>query len=71
MSDFYTWLMSQKGRDDPVGDMAEDAARDRSFPKSVTSLRQLTGYLTNKGACQEAIEAAREAWREFKVREHA
>lgn len=31
---FYSWMKNQLWRDDPVGDLARDVTRDKSFPKT-------------------------------------
>lgn len=30
---FYTWLLKQTDLDDPIGDLANDAKRDKNVPK--------------------------------------
>ena len=62
---FNKYLKSQLGRNDPIGDLAEDVQRDAQFPP-VKSLRELVGYLESHGACGDAVDAARDAWREYK-----
>lgn len=62
---FSEYLKKQIGRNDPVGDLAEDARRDAQFPP-VNSFKALAGYLESRGACGDAIGAARDAWREYK-----
>ena len=63
---FLVWLRHQAGREDPVGDLADDEARDRrgvlTEPKS---LEDLVDQLECKGACSEALDAARDAWQEY------
>ena len=63
---FTTWLLQQAGRDDPVGDLAGDVARDPDWPASSRSLSRLLVYLHNRGACDGAIAALRAAWSEWK-----
>jgi hypothetical protein len=64
---FTTWLAAQKSRNNPVGDLARDAADDSRFPRRVASLNRLTAYLASRGACPGALEAARRAWKEFQT----
>ena len=64
---FTTWLKAQRGRDDPVGDLARDAAADRHWPKAAKSLPRLLDYLAGRGACPGAVEACRRAWAEFRA----
>jgi uncharacterized protein YozE (UPF0346 family) len=52
----------------PIGDFATDALGDRSFPRAVRSFERLENYLLSRGACTEAIEAAKDAWAEFTTR---
>jgi len=64
-SKFYRWIKKQTKRDDPIGDLANDAASDPGFPASSNSLEELTSYLVKRRASPEAIVALREAWNEF------
>jgi uncharacterized protein YozE (UPF0346 family) len=63
---FYKWLIKQKKRDDPIGDLALDVKRDKSFPIATESLKELESYLFHKMAIDEAIQALNEAYKEFK-----
>jgi len=62
---FNDWLEKQRDRNDPVGDFANDAWQDENFPPSVGSERDLVAYMEQRGAEEDAVEAAREAWIEF------
>ncbi|NJC44494.1 UNVERIFIED_ORG: uncharacterized protein YozE (UPF0346 family) [Xanthomonas campestris] len=62
---FYRWLLLQKDRDDPVGDLAADVHRDSTFPMASRSLRKIRSHLSSRGACDEALQALEEAWSEF------
>lgn len=64
-SPFHRWIELQRDRADPVGDLAGDILRDRRFPTGVTSFRAAVRYLTERLASRHAIEALRQAWREF------
>jgi len=64
---FVAWLRNQRRRDDPVGDLARDAAADRHWPKAAKSLPRLLDYLAGRGACPGAVEACRRAWAEFRA----
>lgn len=58
------WLKKQIKRQDPVGDLSRDAARDPDFPKK--GIREMyLDYLRIKGACEAARKAFRKAWREY------
>lgn len=61
---FSKWLMAHNEEDSPPGDLASDALRDSAWSEP-RSLEALESHLRRKGACIEAIEAAREAWGEF------
>jgi uncharacterized protein YozE (UPF0346 family) len=65
---FYHWLKKQKERDDPIGDLANDALRDKSFPMETNSSKVIKNYLLFKEACDEAIQALAEAYEEFKTK---
>ena len=62
---FYEWLIKQTKRDDVVGDLAQDARRDKNFPKHATNLTQLRNHLTANGAGNPALRALREAYAEW------
>ena len=62
---FTDWLLQQADRDDPVGDLSRDVARDPDWPGSSRSLSRLLVYLHNRGACEGAIAVLRAAWREW------
>jgi uncharacterized protein YozE (UPF0346 family) len=57
--------MKQTERDDPIGDLAKDVARDESFPVDTEDLENVKLYMLLKQACSEAIQALEEAWSEF------
>src|SRR5690606_32808062 len=63
---FYRWLKKQKERDDPIGDLANDALTDKSFPTETDSLKIIKDHLMFSRACDEAIQALNEAFDEFK-----
>lgn len=62
---FYEWLGKQRDRRDPVGSFANDAWQDAQFPRSVESGQDLVDYMHTRGAREDAIEGAKEAWVEF------
>lgn len=63
MKNFKTWLLSQTYRDDPIGDLADDAKRDTRSWRSIKGLRDsMIGWR----ACREAYEALDEAIEEYK-----
>lgn len=63
---FYRWLKKQKDRDDPIGDLANDALSDKFFPTETDSLEVIKTHLIVKRPCDEAIQALDEAFDEFK-----
>jgi uncharacterized protein YozE (UPF0346 family) len=64
-SAFYRWLVNQKDRNDPIGDLSNDILLDKNFPLDTSSLNLLRDHLTRKSACNEAIQALEEAHQEF------
>ena len=67
-SQFFRWLLRQTKRDDPIGDFACDVERDRSFPRTTSSLERIRTYLLLHHAAPEAIVAFDEACSEFKAK---
>ena len=67
---FAAWLRDQRMRDDPVGDLARDAADDPQWPKAPRSLQRLLAYIEASpgGDCTGALESCRRAWAEFRTR---
>lgn len=64
-SAFHHWLEAQKGRGDPVGDLAGDAMADQRFPVFVNDLDSVKRYMESRFASDRALEALDEAWAEF------
>lgn len=62
---FTSYLLSQRGRPDPVGDLASDATGDKHWPRDNDSYRECHSRLTRAGACKEAFDALREAYEEY------
>jgi len=66
MANFFSWLMEQVERDDPVGDLANDTLRDKDLPNIENeSLKQWLIHLKRKNACPMAIVALKDAWKEY------
>lgn len=65
MNTFYDWLMKQKGRECPVGDLATDVAGDCNFPKNAAALSVVLQHIRSRTSNQAAIEAAVEGWLEY------
>lgn len=70
-SQFHRWLMRQRDRDDPIGDLAQDAERDSAFPSHSTSHSKIREHMERHRACDESLVALDEAFREFKSRDRA
>ena len=66
---FHAWLTRQNARDDPVGDLARDFCQDlqqaRLLPLRISSPTTMVTYFTSRGACDDAILAARNAGLEW------
>jgi DNA primase large subunit len=62
---FRQWANQAKITDDPVGDFIADFNADKKAPYDYESLDRLRLYLEVKGACPEAIAAARRAWKRY------
>jgi uncharacterized protein YozE (UPF0346 family) len=63
---FSDYLLGQRGRDDAVGDLARDAARDPEWPKQRgLSFNRLRNYLIFNNASQSALDALECAWNEY------
>ncbi len=58
---FTDWLLDQRHRDDPVGDLARDVAMDDDWPES-DELEECSDYLMGKRAAQAALHRA---WSEY------
>ena len=61
---FKSWLMLQMKRDDPVGDLAHVAYKDRTWPitQDMVKLRQ---YLVKRGSIENALQALDRAYSEY------
>ncbi len=65
MTGFKAWLKTQTHRDDPVGDIARDAAADPLWPRGNAKLGTLIEHLESSGGSPAAIEALRGAYDEW------
>ena len=59
---FLAWLKKQRGRRDPVGELASDVLYDSRAPSEYEPLR---AHLVSRGACVGAIDALEQAWLEY------
>ena len=65
---FQQWLRRQCHREDPVGDLARDAAHDRDKPYGRTTRAQWRAHLmTHIDACEGAFQALERAWDEYEA----
>lgn len=63
---FSDYLLGQRGRDDAVGELARDAARDPEWPRRRgLSFNRLRNYLMVNNACQSALDALLCVWDEY------
>jgi len=62
---FATWLRRQRGRDDWVGDLAEDFCSDKRT-RGIRTSEQLLLHMIRYGCAPEARFALRQAAREYR-----
>lgn len=62
---FYDWIIRLKNHDTPTGDLARDFLRDQESSKVSNTLEAYTDYLHSQGACRQAVEALKTAWRSY------
>jgi YozE SAM-like fold len=60
------WLAHTRATDDPAGDLIRDMRDDPRLPRDVASMEALRGYLQSRGACPEAVKAARTVMRRYR-----
>lgn len=61
---FRDYIKRRRITDTPMGDFVADFKSDRAA-SDVESWDQLEFYLMNRGACDEAIVAAKKVWRGY------
>ena len=66
---FTEWLMQRRKEDTAIGDLARDVAQNTGWQNPET-LERLLLLLEGWGACEEARDAARKAWRQFSETTH-
>jgi hypothetical protein len=64
---FHRWLMGQRRRPDPIGDLARDAALDPKWPCRSRTLQGFQHHLEHMGACDGAELALEDAWSEWEA----
>ncbi len=62
---FTGWLLRQRDRGDPVGDLARDALEDRTWPVLAEDHAAFHQHLLLLGAMDLAMEALDRAWDEY------
>ena len=62
---FTQWLKTQIDRDDPIGDVARDAAMDTRRKPHQNTLMAWQTFLSSAGAAAVAQQALIEAWDEY------
>lgn len=66
---FTSWLLDQTDRDDPIGDLANDAKRDAGWPRDATARAAFESHIRRSGSdTSGAVRALHEAWREYSGR---
>ena len=61
---FTDWLKKHVKRDSPLGDLASDMSRDKSWP-SYKTLDKYRDYLDRKNAAYEAVATLENAWKTY------
>ena len=61
---FYTWLMKNRWRADPIGDLARDVQADASWPKEANRWTDVREALP-ASACNGGRRTVRAAWKEY------
>ena len=61
---FKTWIKQFQGENSPLGDLAEDIYRDRSFP-CTDKFEKMISYLASHNACEECIREFSGAYIEY------
>ena len=59
------WLRKQTKRNDPIGELARDAAQDRTFPLDTSSGPKLRSYIRSCCVCNGTVAALEKALTEW------
>jgi uncharacterized protein YozE (UPF0346 family) len=65
---FGRWLVEQRTRNDPIGDLAKDAARDDGWPVDESKFESYCRYLARRGVDFEPLEILVQAFEEYAKR---
>lgn len=63
---FHTWLMKNRWRADPIGDVARDVHADTSWPKKANTWVDVEEAIPDT-ACDGARQAFLMAWTEYEL----
>ncbi|AEB29598.1 hypothetical protein CAR_c09050 [Carnobacterium sp. 17-4] len=63
---YYVWLQNYINHKSPIGDLANDAKNDSSFPIDLTSLSELKNHLRKMNAVPEAMKIAESSFEKYK-----
>ncbi|RZA01242.1 MAG: hypothetical protein EOP47_11410 [Sphingobacteriaceae bacterium] len=63
---FTEWLKKQKNRDSPLGDLAMDMLRDKTWP-TLSTLETYRDYLHSKNASWQTVQTLERAWKSYKA----
>ena len=61
---FKAWLMLQMKRNDPVGDLARDVLKDRTWPPTQDTVK-LRQYMVKRGVVENVLLALDRAYSEY------
>jgi uncharacterized protein YozE (UPF0346 family) len=61
---FKAWLMLQRKRDDPVGDLAGDVLKDLTWPRTQDTVK-LRRHMVKRGATENTLLALDRAYSEY------
>ena len=62
---FKDWIGQFKGQEKPIGDLADDVCRDKTFPDS-DDYETLLNYISNRSRGNEAVVSTfKRAWKKY------
>lgn len=61
---FRRYLRECRAGENPIGDFVRDSRRVRDLP-NVETVDELLAFMRSRGACREAVSAARACWRRY------
>ena len=63
---FYLWLSDQKQRTDEIGLVAQEATKDKTFPRTAHHLYLFLHYYDLEPRNRQAIKSAHREWRKIR-----